>query len=59
MLTRFMIWLCEENWTELEKYVLGPKDHQGYLDLVGGMKRLSSITKWNDDNESWSYLLKA
>jgi glutaconate CoA-transferase subunit A len=42
----------------LEKYVLEPKSHQGYLDLVGGMEYLKDLTKWSQSTQSWRGLLQ-
>jgi glutaconate CoA-transferase, subunit A len=43
----------------LDNYVLGPKDHQEYLNLVGGTARLSRLKDWNKGNDTWCSLLGA
>jgi len=41
----------------LEKYVFGIKDHQEYINLVGGTSRLYKLKDWNRDNDTWRSLL--
>ena len=42
----------------LERYVLGPKTHQDYLELVGGMNHLANLGKWSQDTQAWCDLLQ-
>ncbi len=42
----------------LGKFVYGVKDHEEYLELVGGEKRLGELKKWNESDETWQRLLK-
>lgn len=42
----------------LYKYVLGPKSHQDYLELVGGMDHLVGLSKWSQDTQTWCGLLQ-
>lgn len=42
----------------LERYVLEPKSHQDYLELVGGMNHLANLGKWSQDTQTWCSLLQ-
>lgn len=42
----------------LYKYVFGPKSHQDYLELVGGMDHLVGLSKWSQDTQTWCGLLQ-
>lgn len=43
----------------LEKYVLGPADHEEYLELIGGEEKRIALRSWNKDEDTWQGLMKA
>jgi len=43
----------------IDRYIFDPKDHQTYLDLVGGLERLSKLRDWDKGQDIWCRLLGA
>lgn len=41
----------------LQKYVFGPKNHQEYLELIGGEEKREALMSWQQDEGRWRELM--
>lgn len=43
----------------LDRYVFGVKDHEEYLELIGGEEKLKALKSWRESRRRWQELLSA
>lgn len=41
----------------LQKYIFKPKDHQEYLELIGGQQKWTALKSWQQDEQAWKELM--